>query len=99
MNGKIVCDREQNFLPSRADCVEHAIIANILINGIVVDKKEMLILSFDLRDAFRNVFMNWPKNNMFDICISNNDMKVIMNSSFEFIQAFKLNNYSNETHR
>jgi hypothetical protein len=46
---------------SRANYIEHAIIANVLINDAVVNKKELFILSLDLRDVFGNVFMNWSK--------------------------------------
>jgi hypothetical protein len=56
--GKSYVIENKKYLLSRADCVEHVIIANVLINDVVVDKKELFILSLDLRDAFGNVFIN-----------------------------------------
>jgi hypothetical protein len=59
--GKSYVIENKKYLLSRDDCVEHAIIANVLINDVVVDKKELFILSLDLRGGFGNVFMNWSK--------------------------------------
>jgi hypothetical protein len=46
---------QKGFVPGRAGCVEHEAVAKALINDAVEKKKQLYILSLDLRDAFGSI--------------------------------------------
>jgi hypothetical protein len=46
---------QKGFVPGRASCVEHAALANAIINDAVEKKKQLYILSLDLKDAFGSI--------------------------------------------
>jgi hypothetical protein len=46
---------QKGFIPGRAECVEHTAVANAIINDAVEKKKQLCILSLDLRDAFGSI--------------------------------------------
>jgi hypothetical protein len=55
LQGISMFDIEQKgFVPGRAGCVEHIAVANAIIND-AVEKKQLYILSLDLRDAFGSI--------------------------------------------
>jgi hypothetical protein len=46
---------QKGFVPGRAGCVEHPVVANAIINDSVEKKKQLYILSLDLRYAFGSI--------------------------------------------
>jgi hypothetical protein len=46
---------QKGFVPGRAGCVEHVAIAKAIMNDAVEKKKQLYILSLDLRDAFGSI--------------------------------------------
>jgi hypothetical protein len=60
-----IYDSEQKrFVSRRADCVEHAAIANSLINGAVQKKMSIYVLSHGFRHFFGSVHHDLIKTNM-----------------------------------
>jgi hypothetical protein len=56
LQGISMFDIEQKgFVPGRAGCVEHTAVANTIIKDAVEKKKQLYILSLDLRDAFGSI--------------------------------------------
>jgi hypothetical protein len=48
---------QKGFISKRAKCLEHTSIPNALINDAVLNKKQLLILSLNLRNPFGNFHM------------------------------------------
>jgi hypothetical protein len=48
---------QKGFVPGRAGCADHTAIANQIINDAEEKKKQLYILSLDLRDAFESIRM------------------------------------------
>jgi hypothetical protein len=64
IQGKSMFDIEQKgFVPGRARCVEHAAIAKAIINDAVENKKQLYIVSLDLRDAFGSILHDLIEEN------------------------------------
>jgi hypothetical protein len=79
--GKILCDPEQKgFVPKRAGCTEHTAVANMIINDAVTRKKELFILSTDLRDAFGSIPHDLMEMNLKKIGIQPELQKIIMST-------------------
>jgi hypothetical protein len=74
-------DIEQNgFVPGRAGRVEHAAVANAIINDAVEKKEQLYILSLDLRDAFESIPHDLILQNLTSIGTPEQLTKLIMNS-------------------
>jgi hypothetical protein len=46
---------QKGFVPERAGCVEHATVANAIINDAIEKKKQLYILSLALRDTVGSI--------------------------------------------
>jgi hypothetical protein len=71
---------QKGFVPGRAGCVEHAAMANAIINDAVEKKKQLYILSLDLRDAFGSIPHDLIEENLTKIGIPRELVKLIMSS-------------------
>jgi threonine dehydratase len=71
---------QKRFVPGRAGCMEHAAVANAIINDAVEKKKQLCILSLDLRDAFRSIHNDLILENLTSIGRSDQITKLITNS-------------------
>jgi hypothetical protein len=81
LQGISMCDIEQKgFVPGRAGFVEHIAVANAIINDAVEKKKQLYILSLDLRDAFGSISHDLIKENLLSIGTLVELIKIIMNS-------------------
>jgi hypothetical protein len=74
-------DIEQKcFIPGRAGSVEHTAVANAIINDAVEKKKQLYILSLDLRDAFGSIPHDLILEILTNIGTPEQLIKLIMNS-------------------
>jgi hypothetical protein len=71
---------QKGFVPGRAGCVEHTAVANAIINDAVKKKKQLYILSSDLRDAFGSIPHDLIVENLTTIGTPEQLIKPIMNS-------------------
>jgi hypothetical protein len=71
---------QKGFIPGRAGCVEHTAVANAIINDAIEKKKQLYILSLDLRDAFGSIQHNLTSENLTVIETPDQLIKLIMNS-------------------
>jgi hypothetical protein len=71
---------QKGFVPGRAGCVEYAAIANAIINDAVEKKKQLYILSLDLRDAFGSIPHDLILDNLTSTGTPKKLIKLIMKS-------------------
>jgi hypothetical protein len=72
---------QKGFVPGRAGCVEHIVMANVIINDGVEKKKQLFILSLDLRDAFGSIKHDQIVENLTSIGTPEKLIRLIMNSN------------------
>jgi hypothetical protein len=71
---------QKGFLPKRAGCTEHTAVENMIINDAKMKKKNLFILSLDLRDAFGSIPHDLMKINMKKVGIPKPIRKAVMNT-------------------
>jgi hypothetical protein len=71
---------QKGFVPGRAGCVEHTAVVNAIINDAVEKKKQLYILSLDLRDTFESIPYDLILENLTSIWTPEKLIKLIMNS-------------------
>jgi hypothetical protein len=71
---------QKGFVPGRAGCIEHTAVANAIINDAVERKKQLYILSLDLRDDFGSIPHDLILENLTNIGTTEKLIKLIMNS-------------------
>jgi hypothetical protein len=71
---------QEGFIPGRAGCVEHTAVANAIINDAVERKKQLYILSLELRDAFGSIPHDLILENLTNIGTPEQLISLIMNS-------------------
>jgi hypothetical protein len=71
---------QKGFEPGRTGCVEHAAVANAIINDAVEKKKQLYLLALDLRDAFGSIPHDLIEENLQSIGVPERLRRLIMNS-------------------
>jgi hypothetical protein len=71
---------QKGFVQGRAGCVEHAAMANAIINDAVEKKRQLYILALDLRDAFGSIPHDLINENLRSIGVPRELRKLIINS-------------------
>jgi hypothetical protein len=72
---------QKEFISGRAGYMEHAAVANAIINDAVEKKRQLYILSLDLRDAFVNIPHDLILENLTSRGTSKQFTKLKMNSN------------------
>jgi hypothetical protein len=71
---------QKGFVPGRAGWVEHAAVANAIINDAAEKRKQIYILSLDLRDAFGSIPHDLIEENLTSIGTPKQLIRLIMKS-------------------
>jgi retron-type reverse transcriptase len=71
---------QKGFVPGRAGCVKHTAVTNAIINDIVERKKQLYIISLDIRDSFGSISHDLILENLTSIGTPEKLIKLLMNS-------------------